>query len=80
MEGASRFNRGFAFHMGGGFIFKWEDAQWGRGIGFDGGGVPKNRRMGRHFPPLPPLTMGNPAVSLRNQYWMKNFLKTQSKA
>ena len=59
MEGCFTFQGGALFQMGD-FIFKWggEGVPHG-GIGFDGGGVEKNRWIGGTAP-MPPPTMGNP--------------------
>ena len=64
-EGASHFNGGFVFQMGGASFLSWGGAPRG-GIGFDGRGFKKNCRMmgGGGGPPMPPPppTVGNPRV------------------
>ena len=43
-KGASRFNGGIAFQMGGGSIFKWGVHPMGRDVSFDGGVFEKNQK------------------------------------
>ena len=74
MEGCFTPQWGICFSDGGGFIPKWEDAPWGRGIGSDGGGVRKNRRMGRHLPPMPP-NYGKPCSFPAKQVLDEEVLK-----
>ena len=48
MEGCFTFQWGFVFQMGASFL-SWGCAQWG-GMGFDGGFLKKNCRMGGGAP------------------------------
>ena len=67
-KGASRFNGGFVFHMGG-LIFKWGMHPMGGGIDFDGGGGGSKKIIGCEEGggwvgalPYAPPTIGNPGL------------------